>query len=99
MIPFAVATEHFLKELIDSAIEQIEEIPDNDLNHWKPALGMEDVNTMFALSTHLLGAGEFWILSAAAGRPTSRVRALEFTATGTADQLKVRYAAWLQNAQ
>src|SRR4051812_47432730 len=98
MIPFAAAVETFLEKLVASAIEQIEGMPDSDLNNWKPALGMEDVNTMFALSTHLLGAGEFWILSAAAGRPIDRDRPAEFVATGTASQLRHRYADWLRNS-
>lgn len=83
MIPFARAVDTFLTTLIGQALEQISGVPDEDLNEWRPALGLEDVNTFYALMTHLLAAGEYWILHAAAGQPTERNRPAEFRATGS----------------
>lgn len=95
MIPFARAVWEYLDELAGEALQQIEDIPEEDLNTWRPALGLQDINTFFALTTHLLGAGEFWILHAAAGQPTGRDRPSEFHATGTLPELKRRFDAWL----
>jgi uncharacterized damage-inducible protein DinB len=82
MIPFAHAVDTFLTKLIGDALEQLSEVPDDDLNTWLPALGMEDINTFYALMTHTLGATEYWLLHAAGGQPTERNRPAEFRATG-----------------
>jgi uncharacterized damage-inducible protein DinB len=82
MIPFARATHSFLTKLIGQALESISGVPDDDLNDWRPALGLEDINTFYALMTHLVSAGEYWILHGAAGKPTDRNRPAEFRATG-----------------
>lgn len=99
MIAFARATDTFLTTLVGQALEQLEGVPDDDLNHWRPALGLEDINTFYALMTHLLGAGEYWIQHAAAGQPTERNRPAEFRATGSRMDLVTRADAWIEDTR
>lgn len=99
MIPFARAVDTFLTKLVGQALEQISGVPDEDLNAWRPALGLEDINTFYALMTHTLGAGEYWILHAAAGRPTERNRPAEFRATGTHLALIERADKFVEDAR
>jgi uncharacterized damage-inducible protein DinB len=103
VIPFARAVDTFLTKLIGQALEQISGVPDDDLNEWRPALGLEDINTFYALMTHILGSTEYWILHAAGGQPSERNRPAEFRATGTrtalierADQLVEETRAYLE---
>ena len=83
MIPFARSVDTFLTKLVGQALEQIAGVPEEDLNAWRPALGLEDINTFYALMTHILGSNEYWILHAAGGQPIERNRPAEFRATGT----------------
>jgi len=99
MIPFAQATETFLTKLVGHALESISGVPDDDLNEWRPALGLEDINTFYALMTHLLSAGEYWILHAAAGRPADRNRPAEFRATGERMALIERADTWITDTR
>jgi hypothetical protein len=95
MTPFAESIDATLTKLAGEAREQLEGVPERDLNEWKPALGLQDVNTFYALTTHLIGAGEYWVLHAAAGRPTDRNRAAEFIASGSLETLLARLDRWL----
>lgn len=99
MIPFAEATETFLTKLVGQALESIAGVPDDDLNNWRPSLGLEDINTFYALMTHLLGAGEYWMLHAAAGHPTDRNRPAEFRATGERMALVKRADRWIDDSR
>jgi hypothetical protein len=95
---YAEATETILRKLVDDVFDQLDGIPEADLNEWLPRDGMNDVNTFYVLATHSAGAGEFWILEAAGGRPVHRHRPDEFEATGTLDDLRRRYDQWLADA-
>jgi hypothetical protein len=99
MMPFAQSIETVLNLLSDQALAQHEGIPDDDLNDWKPAQGLEDINTFYALATHLVGAGEFWVLHAAGGRNLQRDRPAEFRARGDLTSLKTRYERWLSDSR
>ena len=99
MIPFAQATDTFLTKLVGHALESIFGVPDDDLNEWRPALGLEDINTFYALMTHLVSAGEYWILHAAAGQPTDRNRPAEFRATGERMALIERADRWMTDTR
>jgi hypothetical protein len=52
-------------------------LPDEVLNRAVPIC---EANTLFALATHLVGAGEFWVLVLAGGREGDRDRDAEFHA-------------------
>ena len=94
--PMLPATLTILRKLVDDIFVQLDGIPEDDLNSWIPRDGMRDVNTFYALAVHTLGAGEFWVLEAAGGRPVDRNRTAEFSATGTIAQLRDRYDRWLE---
>ena len=46
-----------------------------------------ETNSVAALVTHCCGVSEFWLGHVGLGRPTTRVRAEEFTATATVPEL------------
>jgi hypothetical protein len=96
--PMLPATLAALQELVDDIFSQLDGIPEDDLNTWLPRDGMRDVNTFYALATHTVGAGEFWIVDAAGGREGDRDRLAEFRSTGTLADLRARYDRWLTNA-
>lgn len=58
-------------------------------------LTLPETNTLFALATHLVGAGEFWVLVIAGGRSMPRDRAAEFRASGSLADLTARYERWI----
>ncbi len=96
--PMLPATLEMLKKLVSDVFQQLDGIPADDLNSWLPRDGMRDVNTFFVLATHTVGAGEFWILEAAGGQSIDRNRAAEFSATGSLEQLRVRFDHWLADS-
>lgn len=99
MTPFAQSILDYIDKVSEEALEQLEGVPDDDLNSWRPALGLRDINTFHALTTHLLAAGEYWILHAAGGQPTHRDRPAEFHAVGNLESLKQRFAAWRSDSE
>ncbi len=99
MIPTARAVDTFLTRLQASALEQLRGIPEADLNEWRPQQALGDENTFFALATHLVGAGEYWVLHAAGGRPLDRDRPAEFRARGDLSTLTARYDRWLADCR
>ncbi len=99
MMPFAQSIDGVLNLLSGQALAQLDGVPEDDLNDWRPALGLEDINTFYALATHLVGAGEYWVLHAAGGRDLQRDRPAEFRARGDLASLKARYEGWLSDAR
>ncbi|MGH2534763.1 MAG: DinB family protein [Thermomicrobiales bacterium] len=91
MIPFAASVEQSLTILAEDALRQLEGLPPEVLNDWRPREDLEDINTFYALATHLVGSGEHWVLHAAGGRPVDRDRPAEFRARGSLDDLRARY--------
>jgi hypothetical protein len=98
MMPFARSIETVLNLLSEQALAQLDGVPEDDLNDWKPAQGLDDINTFYALATHLVGAGEYWVLHAAGGRPLERDRPGEFRARGDLPSLQARYGRWLADS-
>jgi uncharacterized damage-inducible protein DinB len=99
MIAVAESIDRFLTKSAGEALAQLDGIPDDDLNHWRPQEDLADINTLYAIATHLVGSGEYWVLHLAGGRPLDRDRPAEFRATGTLDQLKARYDRWLAGSR
>lgn len=99
MTPLGQATYDILEKLVADALEQLDGVPEADLNGWTPAQGLEDINTFYVLATHLVGAGEYWLLHGLGGRSTDRHRPDEFVATGTLVELTARYDRWLADAR
>lgn len=73
-------------------LAQLKGISYEDLNR---PLTLPETNTLFALATHLVGAGEFWALVVAGGRSIPRDRAAEFHASGSLSELSTRYERWI----
>jgi uncharacterized damage-inducible protein DinB len=73
-------------------LAQLRGISDEDLNR---PLSLPETNTLFALATHLVGAGEFWVLVLAGGRSIPRDRSAEFQASGSLADLTARYERWI----
>ncbi len=73
-------------------LEQLRTVPEPLLNQ---PLALPETNTLFALATHLVGAGEFWVLVQAGGRTIARDRPAEFRAAGTLADLAARYERWM----
>jgi len=73
-------------------LAQLQDLSDEELNR---PLALPETNTLFALATHLAGAGEFWVLVVAGGRTIPRDRLAEFRATGSFSDLTARYERWL----
>jgi len=81
-----------LERIGRTVIAQLDGLSDADLNR---SLPLADTNTLFALGTHLVGAGEFWVLTLVGGHPSDRNRLAEFHATGHSADLVTRYERWL----
>ena len=78
------------------ALAHLQDLSDKELNC---PLTLPETNTLFALATHLVGAGEFWALAVAGGRTIPRDRLAEFRATGSFSDLTARYERWLAGVQ
>ena len=73
-------------------LEQLRSVPEPLLNQ---PLTLPETNTLFALATHLVGAGEKWVLGHVGGRTIARDREAEFYATGMLAELVARYECWI----
>ena len=45
----AAAIEENLRVMAEDALRQLEGVPEDDLNTWRPAVGLRDINTFAAL--------------------------------------------------
>jgi len=97
MIPFASAIESNFRDQSVDLWEQFVGFPEEDLNEWKPALGLQDINTFYALMTHIISSGEYWTLQPIGVRTVERDRPAEFVATGSLAALKGRFDAWMMD--
>jgi uncharacterized damage-inducible protein DinB len=92
MTPEAASIAAMLERLSRDMLAQLDGIPEPELNR---ALPLPETNSLYALATHTLGAGEYWALVMAGGRDIPRDRPAEFRATGTYADLVARRERWL----
>jgi len=85
---FAVVLERIGRDVL----AQLSGISNTDLNRPLP---LPETNSLFALATHLVGAGEFWVLVLVGEQTIPRDRAAEFYATGALPDLVTRYERWM----
>src|SRR5579859_326693 len=85
-----------LEDIGQRVLRELEDLPDGALNR---AVALPEANTLFALATHLVGAGEFWVLTMIGGREIARDREAEFHASGQYQDLERRYSAWMGAAR
>ena len=83
-----------LEKIARVVMTQLEGISQVDLNR---QLALPESNTLFALATHLVGAGELWVLVLVGQRNIPRDRKAEFSATGKVEELLARYERWIQD--
>ncbi|HLJ80130.1 MAG TPA: DinB family protein [Ktedonobacterales bacterium] len=81
-----------LERTARDALAQLDGLSDDVLNRPVP---MPEANSLYALATHLAGAGEFWAVTLPGNRTTDRDRSAEFRATGTFAELSSRYERWI----
>lgn len=74
-------------------LTQLGDISQEDLNR---SLALPESSSLFALATHLVGAGEFWVLVLVGQRDIPRDRPTEFRSTGQLKDLRDRYERWIQ---
>lgn len=88
----AKAIADYLERIVGDIIEQLEGVPYEVLNRPTP---IPDTNTLFALATHTVGMGEFWVLALVGGQTIDRNRSLEFRASGKGSDLIARFRQWV----
>ncbi len=81
-----------IERIARDVIAQLQGLPDSALNRPAP---IPDANTLFALGTHTVGMGEFWVLALVGGRRIARDRPAEFRATGNGPELIARFERWI----
>jgi uncharacterized damage-inducible protein DinB len=81
-----------LDRIARGVLEELQSLPEEALNRQVP---LPETNSLFALATHLVGAGEFWVLGLAGGRTIQRDRDAEFRASGSFPDLEARYERWV----
>ena len=91
-----IAFADVLERIARSVLRELDNLPDDVLNRPVP---IPEGNSLFAIATHLIGAGEFWVLALAGGRQLDRDRDAEFRATGTYADLEVRYSRWVSDVR
>lgn len=87
-----------LSRLVKEYLEAIEGIPDDDLNHWKPAAeqnGGGEMSPLAGLSVHTALAGTWMIVHQVFGQDFPRDRMLEFTTTSTRAEIEQLFATML----
>ena len=102
MSAFGDAFLFHLRTNLDAFLALTADIPEDDLNTWKPAMsteGDQETTTFGALGVHIAGAGEFMTLIAVDHAPVTRDREAEFHATTTHAALQTRFDAWLVKLQ
>ena len=88
--PLSINPDDFLlftDRALDKMLRIIEELGD-DLANQKPDL--PEANSPYAILTHCIGVADYWISNLIGNRGIPRDRPAEFTATGTAAEIRPR---------
>lgn len=94
--PISLNQEDFLlftDRALDKMLQIIEELGD-DLANRTPDL--PDANSPYAILTHCIGVADYWVGDLIGNRGIPRDRAAEFTATGTAAEIRPKVQALKQ---
>lgn len=92
MTTVASAIAEVLERGARDTVEALRGVSEAQLNQ---PLDLPETNTLYALATHLVGAGEFWSVTLLAKHPVVRDRPAEFRATGALPDLVARYERWI----
>lgn len=96
MSPESIAYAQVLTMLAREIIAQLEGLSDEELNTLVP---LPDANTLAAIATHTLGAGQYWSLTLVAGQEIPRDRPAEFRAVSHGPELVARFEGWIAALQ
>lgn len=96
MIAEGIAYAQVLTMLAREIIVQLEGLSDEELNTPVP---LPDANSLAALATHTLGAGQYWSLTLVGGQAIPRDRPAEFRALGHGPELIARFEGWVAALQ
>jgi hypothetical protein len=88
------AIAQYIERLVADIVKELHDLPDELLNWPWP---IPDANTLFAMATHTVGMGEFWVLSLVGGAPSDRNRDAEFRANGHGPDIIARLNRWVQD--
>ncbi len=94
-----IATYASLEKIVREFLEALDGIPDDDLNTWKPAAehnGGGAMNTLAAMSVHVVQAGAWRIVHQAFEHDFPRDRDAEFTATATRAEIDAMFDTMLR---
>jgi hypothetical protein len=86
----------YIERVSQDVIAELRKLSDAQLNRPLP---IPDTNTIYAIATHYVGMGEFWVLSLVGGQPSQRNRSAEFQAAGTGEAVIARIQAWVIQAK
>lgn len=89
----AASVASMLEHIARKVMRELEGVTPEDLNR---QLALPECNTLFALATHLVGSGEFWVLVKVGKREIPRDRPAEFRSSGDVEALRERYERWIQ---
>lgn len=84
-----------IERIAGEIMAKIATLSDEQLNQPLP---IPDANTLFAIATHAVGMGEFWVLTLVGDRPSNRNRSAEFVAVGEGKALLARYQQWIADS-
>ena len=81
----------YIQRVVEGAVAALSELSDEQIN-WSS--GAVHANSMYAVATHLVAMGEFWVLGPVGGGSVIRDREAEFRAAGAGTDLMVRLQDW-----
>ena len=81
----------YIRRVVEGAVASLSELSDEQVN-WSS--GAVHANSMYAVATHLVAMGEFWVLGPVGGGSVIRDREAEFRAAGAGTDLMVRLQDW-----
>ena len=77
----------YIRRIALEAVATLQDLSAGQLN-WKT--GEDGSNTMFAIATHMVAMGEYWVLCLVGGADVVRDRQAEFHAVGSAADIVLR---------
>ena len=83
----------YIRRIAADAVATLQGLTAGQLN-WKT--GEDGSNTMFAIATHMVAMGEYWVLCVVGGADVVRDRQAEFHAVGSAAEIVLRLQNWSQ---
>ncbi len=83
----------YIRRIALEAVATLQDLSAGQLS-WKN--GEDGSNTMFAIATHMVAMGEYWVLCLVGGADVVRDRQAEFHAVGSAAEIVLRLQNWSQ---